>query len=215
MTDSSRTLLLALSLAGTTGACVGTPPTAPSARASFATTEPPEGMPTIVTLAHGHPDFLASSVSFWAKAGADREGIIYFADSTDRRGRGEAFVRLRIRSRSLLAYPDGRAFLPGDSVLITMRVVDPDQILFEMQPSGLRFSSTRPAELKIEYLHADPDYNHDSTVDAEDASIQHALAIWQQEEDGGPFVPLGSVNLEDQQEIFVSVFGFSRFAIAY
>jgi hypothetical protein len=170
---------------------------------------------TIVTLAANHPGYFNPEVSFWARAGQDAEGIIYFADSTDNLGRGEAYARLRIRPGSLLAFPDGRLFARGDSVLISMRVVDPDRVLFEMQPSGLRFSSSRPAELKIEYAHADPDYNQDGILDAADAAIQHALAIWQQEARGEPFVMTASVNFEAQREIQARAVSFSRFAIAY
>jgi hypothetical protein len=215
MSIQTRCIPSFLLLALLTGACASEPTTAPEPSAAvFARTQTYADV-AIVTLEPGHPGYLNPEVSFWAKAGKDAEGIIYFADPAERRGRGQAYARFRVRSRSLLAYPDGRPFGPGDSVLISMRVVDPDRILLEMLPSGLRFSASRPAELKIEYSHADPDYNHDGVVDTEDAAIQHVLAIWHQEVPGGPFVMSPSVNFEDKREILAQVFRFSRLAIAY
>jgi hypothetical protein len=197
------------------GGCNSEPATGPETPAQVSARRQAAGQVVIITLEANHPGFFNPEVSFWAKAGKDTEAIIYFADSTERSGRGQGYARLRVRPSSLLAYPDGRLFAPGDSVLITMRVADPDLILFEMQPSGLRFSTARPAELKIEYDHADPDYNHDGVVDAADAAIQHALAIWQQEGPGEPFFLTESVNIEASRQILAKVLSFSRLAIAY
>lgn len=167
----------------------------------------------ILRLAPDHPPFEATSVSFWARRGDSREGKLYFLNSEGQRG--EEFAVLKIDSQSLLARPDGSLIQVGDSVLITMTVVDQSQLLVELQPSGLRFSSSKPAELKLDYGEADDDYNGDGRVDGKDSEAELQFAIWRQEKPGDPFVRLGSVKVEDLKEVEAKLVSFSRYAIAY
>lgn len=177
------------------------------------TNKPPAQL-TVVRLAPSSAPLFNSPDSFYAVKGEDRELRIDFQDPATG-GAGEEFLRLRVRPGSLLSRPDGSPFAPGDSVLITVRVVDPTQILFEMEPSGLTFDSAEPAELKIHYDHADHDFNDDGTIDVFDARLKSQLAIWKQELPTDPFVRLGSVNVEESEEINADVLGFTRYAIAY
>lgn len=151
--------------------------------------------------------------SFYAKKGEDREVRIYFQDEVG--GSGEEFLRLSVSAPSLLARPDGTPFLNGDSVLIKVSITDPTRILFDMEPAGLTFDPTRPAELKIEYAHADHDFNEDGSVNLADDQIKHILSIWRQETLADPFVRLGSVNEESLEEMSAEILGFTRYAIAY
>lgn len=199
----SLILLAAALLAGTTACSDSTTPTD--------TTRPPADL-NVVRLAAGSPSLLNAEDSFYAKKGEDREVRIFFQDAG---GQGEEFLRLRIRPDALLARPDGTPFLAGDSVLITVRVVDPTNILFELEPSGLTFSPAEPAELKIHYNHANHDFNDDGSIDVTDTQIKSRLAIWRQESLTDPFVRLSSVNAEDLEEINADILGFSRYAIAY
>ena len=173
---------------------------------------PPENL-NVARLASTSPPLFNPEESFFAKKGEDRELRIYFQDVSG--GQGEEFLRLRVRDESLLSRPDGTPFAAGDSVLITVRVVDVTRILFEADPSGLTFNPSQPAELKIHYSHADHDFNEDGTIDASDDQIKSQLAIWRQETLSGPFIRLGSVNIEGLEEINADILGFSRFAIAY
>ena len=66
---------------------------------------------------------------------------------------------------SLLALPDGTPILPGDSVLIQVSVVDPTEMLFDLEPTGLKFNPAAPARLKIHYDHAGGDLNDDGVAD--------------------------------------------------
>ena len=175
-------------------------------------TRPPESL-NVARLASTSPPLFNPEESFFAKKGEDRELRIYFQDVSG--GQGEEFLRLRVRDESLLSRPDGTPFAAGDSVLITVRVVDVTRILFEADPSGLTFNPSQPAELKIHYSHADHDFNEDGTIDASDDQIKSQLAIWRQETLTGPFIRLGSVNIEGLEEINADILGFSRFAIAY
>ena len=167
----------------------------------------------IIRLADTSPPLLNAVDSFYAVRGEDREVRIFFADVEG--GEGEEYLRLRINARSLLARPDGTPFQEGDSVLVHVQVVDPTQLLFDLQPTGLRFSTADPAELKIHYDHANDDFNDDGRVDQEDDSIETTLGIWRQENPGDPFVRLGSAVVEDLKEIDGDLQGFSRYALAY
>lgn len=151
--------------------------------------------------------------SFYAKKGEDRELRIYFQDDVG--GSGEEFLRLRVDAPTLQARPDGTPFLGGDSILITVRVVDPMRVLVEMEPTGLTFDPVVPARLKIHYNHADHDFNEDGAIDISDDLIKSQLAIWRQETLTDPFVRLGSVNVEELEEIDADILGFTRYAIAY
>jgi hypothetical protein len=151
--------------------------------------------------------------SFYAVRGEDREIRIYFQDQSGQAG--EEFMRLRIDAPTLLALPDGTPVLPGDSVLIHVRVVDPAQMLFELEPAGLKFNPLAPARLKIHYDHAAGDINDDGIVNPEDDSIEGTLAIWRQEHPGDPFVRLTSVLAVDIDEAEAGLTGFSRYALAY
>jgi hypothetical protein len=177
------------------------------------TTRPPADL-NFVRLAQTSPPLFEGGVaSFYAVQGEDHEARIYFQDLNG--AQGEEFLRLRVRPASLLARPDGTPIAAGDSVLITVRVVDPDTILFEMEPSGLTFSATEPAELKIHYAHGDHDFNDDGAINVFDDQIKSQLAIWRQPALTDPFVKLGSVNVEESEEINADILGFSRYAIAY
>jgi len=151
--------------------------------------------------------------SFYAVRGQDREVQIFFQDGTG--GPGEEYLRLRVDAPTLLALPDGTPVAIGDSVLIHVRVVDPAQMLFEFQPTGLKFNPAVPARLKIHYDHADGDLNDDGVVDSADTVVEGTLGIWRQENPGDPFVRLGAVLSEDLDEADADLLGFSRYALAY
>ena len=175
-------------------------------------TRPPEDL-NFARLASTSLPLFNAEESFYAKKGEDRELRIFFQDLSG--GQGEEFLRLRVRDESLLSRPDGTPFAAGDSVLITVRVVDVTKILFEMEPSGLSFNPALPAELKIHYSHADHDFNEDGGTNAEDDQIKSQLGIWRQATLTDPFIRLGSVNVEGTEEINADILGFSRYAIAY
>src|SRR6476661_4719418 len=167
----------------------------------------------VIRLASTTPPLFNPVDSFYAKKGEDREVRIYFQDDVG--GAGEEFLRFSVSAPSLLARPDGTPFQTGDSVLIKVSVVDPTEFLFDMEPAGLTFDPAQPARLKIEYVHADHDFNEDGVTTVQDDQIKHSLALWRQETPSDPFVRLGSVNEETLEEISADIVGFTRYAIAY
>lgn len=173
----------------------------------------PPGELTIIRLPASSPPIWNPVDSFYAKKGVDRELRIYFEDAVG--GSGEEYLRFRVDAGSLLARPDGSLFQVGDSVLITVRVVDPQLIYFEFEPSGLTFNPSLPAQLKIEYAEAGGDLDDDGDVDAEDDAIEQVIDLWRQEQPGQDFVKLGAVKIEELDEIEADVIGFTRYAIAY
>ena len=175
-------------------------------------TRPPAEL-NILRLAPSSPLLLNPVDSFYAKKGENREIRIFFADIEG--GQGEEYLRLGIDNESLLARPDGTPFAEGDSILIHVSVVDPDRLLFQMEPSGLTFSSDKPARLKIHYGHSGDDLNDDGKVDGQDDSIESTLSIWRQETPSDPFIRLGSIRSQDLREIDADLQGFSRYALAY
>jgi hypothetical protein len=179
------------------------------------TTKPPAEL-NIVKLAQTSPPLFNAADSFYAKRGEDRVVRIFFLDPVTG-GPGEEYLRLRVDAASLFARPDGTLFLVGDSILIHVQVVPTAtaQLLFELQPSGLRFSSNAPARLKIHYDQADDDFNEDGHVDGVDDSIETTLGIWRQETPSDPFVRLGAAVVTELKEIEADLQGFSRYALAY
>jgi len=157
--------------------------------------------------------FVDTVVTFYAVRGQDREGMIFFLASDG--SPGEEFVRLKIGSATLLARPDGSPIADGDSVLITMRVVDPALLLVEFQPSGLQFNPAEPAELEMQYGEGDDDLNHDGRQDSEDAALISSLGIWRQELPGLPFVRLSSSLFTSIAACDTKITGFTRYALAY
>ena len=166
---------------------------------------------TFLRPAPGAPQFADTTVQFYAKRGEDREIRIRYAVAGDL----EEFVRFRVRPEALVAYPDGRPIAVGDSVLITLRIVDFARLIVEFQPTGLRFSTERPAELKFKYNHTSRDLDGDGDVDADDARAETLLAIWRQEAPGQPWVRLSSSIEFDIDEIEAEITTFSGYALAY
>lgn len=169
--------------------------------------------PTIVALPVGAPPLYQASTSFYAKKGEDREASLYFQDGSG--GPGERFARLRVRSGSLLSLPDGTPINTGDSVLITLRAVDPTQLLIELDPAGLKFDPAAPATLELSYSATGGDLDDDGLVTLADTTLAGRLGIWRQETAGTPFVLLPSTRLLDLEEVTAQLGGFSRYALAY
>jgi hypothetical protein len=94
-------------------------------------------------------------------------------------------------------------------------MIDPDLLLFEMSPSGLRFNPDEPAELEIEYAEGDDDLNDDGEIDEEDDQLETQLAVWRQATLDADFERLITRLEVDLEEIEADIVGFSRYAIAY
>ncbi len=167
----------------------------------------------LLRLAQNAPALERTEVSFWAIRGRGTEVEIRLAPGGGDDD-GEEFLEFEIPEDALLAYPDGRRFARGDSVRITIRVVDPTRFVFEFQPAGLKFDPRHPAELEVSYEWADPDYDGDGDRDSDDAEIEREFGFWRQERAGQPWFRVGTVRVEEMDEAEAKITGFSKYALA-
>lgn len=164
--------------------------------------------------APGAPALANPSLTFYAVRGADREASIWYrpqsgsSDSTE-------FMEFKVPGAALLTRPDGSTIAAGDSVLITITVSDPQRMIIDFQPAGLRFDPKVPAELKIRFAEANDDYDGDGVVSSSDTTALKQLSIWRQESAGQPWYKVFSATVEDLKEVDADITGFTSYAIAF
>ena len=170
----------------------------------------PQSDLTFLRPAPGSPALVDSSVSFYAVKGQDREVHLLFANTG-----GEEYVRFKVPSEALYKRPDGTLFAAGDSILITVSVVDPTKVMVDFQPSGLKFDPAHPASLRINFGEADDDYNDDGVVNSADTAVVPKFAIWHSESGSTKWTQNSSLVSEEFTEVEGEINGFSNYAIAY
>lgn len=169
--------------------------------------------PNFVTPASGAPSIANPVIAFWAKKGSASEVFMYYhalpgaSDSSD-------FLRFRVRKRSLVNFPSGQPMAQGDSVLITITLVDPVNLIVEFQPAGLMFKASDPAALRLSYLEADHDFNQDGAIDTDDTRIERKLKLWRLHPPN-PWTPQTSTLNRSLDEVETTVPNFTSYAIAY
>ncbi len=174
----------------------------------------PDAQLTIVRQDSLAPPLLTTQASFWAKVGDGREIPLYYQGAAPG-DTGDEYLRFEVPGDGLYRKPDGTAFLPGDSILITVTVLDPTRFLYRFEPSGLRFSPDHPARLKIKYFDCDHDFNGDGVIDAEDVRIEGLLGVWERSGPGASWFRLGAVQFEELDELDANIPGFSDHSIAW
>ncbi len=170
--------------------------------------------PVFLMTAAGAPSLANPTVSFYAVKGKDREAFIWYNaepggdDSTK-------LVRFKVPKKSLCKRPDGTNIANGDSLLITMTVVDAAKQMVDFQPSGLVFCSGRPAKLTMWYEQADHDFDQDGDIDASDLAWESFLSIWKQETPTSPWERVTTVLQDDDDEAEADITGFTAYLVAY
>ncbi|MFN0098776.1 MAG: hypothetical protein ACKVS7_08890 [Gemmatimonadaceae bacterium] len=164
--------------------------------------------------APGAPAIANPVVSFYAVAGQSREVFMYYRS---RPGRTDStvFIRFKVSDGALLTRPNGTPFVNGDSILITMTLVDPARFIVRFSPSGLRFDPSDPAELEYNFLEADDDLDEDGEITATDSTYRAMLAIWKRENSTAPWIKQASILAGDLDEIEVDVISFTDYIIAW
>lgn len=153
-----------------------------------------------------------ATLSFWAYTlQATSAEIDYLgADSA-----WHPYVAVTIPAGSLWKRPDGSSFGLVDSVLITM-TVDSNQVLVDMEPTGLQFNPAAPATLKIWYSGADPDFNGDGVVNQLDAMIEQLwLRVWVQPDPLHPWTLVPSVQDVTEKSFTALLRHFSGYAVSW
>ncbi len=156
---------------------------------------------------------LRDSVSFYAKAGADRRVELFYRGYSN--DTGEALLTLEVRASSLLKHPDGSPFQPGDSILITVTVPDTTTFDFVFSPAGLQFNPSDPARLRIEYNYANHDFNNDGQHDTEDDHARSLLNVWRREPPDTLWTSQGASNSVEFEELESAILSFSHYAVAW
>lgn len=126
-----------------------------------------------------------------------------------------ALLKLQIGQGALDRHPDGSPIAQGDSVLISMRVVDSYHLVVDFQPEGLRFSATDRPILIFSWAGCGDDLNYDGRIDASDNVIVDRLGIWRQESKGLPWFKQNGVTSRATREVSASISGFTGYALAF
>lgn len=162
-----------------------------------------------VRMSASAPQLESLVLSFWAKKGVDKDVRLRYKNG------GEDYVRFRVPASALLQRPDGAPIANGDSVFITITVVDPTKYIVKFEPAGLRFSTSSPAQLEFEFGQSDHDLDGNGIVDSADTTLRSQLAIWRQEASGLPWTKLSSKVEIEIDEVSADIVGFSGYALAY
>lgn len=174
----------------------------------------PDARLNFVRQAAAAPPLLATRDSFWAKVGEDRRVQLYYQGALPA-DTGEEFLRFEVSGDALYRRPDGSAFQAGDSILITVTVIDPARFNFEFTPEGLQFNPDHPARLRVHYDHSDKDFDDDGDEDAVDDEIETELDLWYRRVAGALWFRVGAVKFEDLDEIDANIRTFSQYAVAW
>jgi hypothetical protein len=163
-----------------------------------------------VRVRQGAPGLASVQAQFWARFDRNREVKLYFrprpgdADSTE-------FLEFKVPGGSLLRDASGRIFANSDSVLITITVPDPSRFQVVFAPAGLRFNPNRPAELEFSLDERDDDLDGDG--DTKDDNFLE-LGMWRQETPTSLWERIGSVVIEELEDIKADILGFTGYAVA-
>ena len=199
--------LVALSLAATllAGGCSSDGPTDTSTNQNLHFLSPAPDAPALGL----------QTLTFTAVQGQDTEVFMWYRRRPERADSSK-LLRLRIRDRARITLPNGTPLLNGQSVVITITVTDPQRLIVDLQPTGLRFTGDdEPANLTLWYVEQDDDLNDDGVVNATDDSIERTLAIYRRETATAPWARLTSNVVVESDEVEAILRGFSNYVIAY
>lgn len=160
------------------------------------------------------PPLVAMQATFWAKVGDGRDVRLSYQGATPA-DTAQEFLRFEVPGDGLYRKPDGSPFVTGDSILITVTVLDPARFHFEFEPSGLRFSPEHPARLKVKYFNAEHDFNGDGVEDPDDDAIETVLDLWRRTGPGALWFKIGAVKFEELDELDANIFSFTEHAVAW
>lgn len=164
-----------------------------------------ESQLTFVRVDPAAPPLDALEVSFWAVRGEERQVQITYDSGPY--GNGKCLL-FRVPED---AVPLGVA--PGDSVQVTIRVMDASEFRFEFQPQGLQFDPAHPARLEIRYRWADPDFDGDGDVDPRDLLLSETFGLWKLT-GAETWERVPADRRRDVLEIHAPIVGFTQYALA-
>jgi hypothetical protein len=140
--------------------------------------------------------FAQWTATMWAVRGESRSMHLDYGD-------GKRFATFTVGADALLSDAAGRPLAEGDSVQITMRVVNPAVFVVDMQPSGLRFNPASPAVLEFSL-----DRAKRSSLNA------RGLSFWKLESATSPWEPVDGAFDYERRTATARVPGFTLYVIA-
>jgi hypothetical protein len=186
--------------------CDSDGPTAPESRTSDEL--------NFLHVAAGTPPLSATQVNFYAVKGRATGIDVYFhatAGSTD----SLKLLGFHVGPNALDRRPDGTTIAQGDSVLISLTVIDPYHLVVDFQPAGLKFSPADLPTLSLSWSACGNDLNYDGRIDANDDLVVNKLDIWRKESASLPWFKQDGVISKDAREVTTGIPGFTGYALAF
>jgi hypothetical protein len=186
---------------------------------------PPSGvtMPRADVVASGEPHLLQQApntpalektkITFVATKGTETEVTLKYGKDATHKDK-QIFAQFTIPPLGLKTRPDGRPIGIGESIEITLTVIDPLKFLIKLEPSGLKFDPANNAVLTLSYIYAIQDFNGDGEINDVDRDIERNLRLWRK--DGtAPFQKLEGTPQLATDRVSAVIGGFSNYLIAY
>lgn len=127
----------------------------------------------------------------------------------------QPYLLFDVPANALAARPDGSPIAAGDSVFITL-TIDPQGLVVQFEPSGLRFDATERAVLRMYYTGAGGDYDADGDTDAVDGEIERDLmGMFYQAAAMDPWVTMGAEHSLSGRWFTTWLEHFSGYAVAW
>jgi hypothetical protein len=150
-------------------------------------------------------------LSFWAVKGKSANVRVQYQPVS---GMSNNFLQFSIPKTGLLTGANGARLRTGDSLQITLSI-DPRTFLVAFQPSGVQFSASTPATLRMWYQNADPDLNGDGVVDSTDDALSLQLGMWTSPDTFDSWTTMSSVLDPSGKSVTASVYHFSGYSVAW
>ena len=167
---------------------------------------------TVVRVDPDAPPLEQASVTFWLVRGQPTEVEIRYLLQDGYDGK---CLRLVIPAEAPLRHADGRMIAAGDSVQVTVRVIDPALFLFEIDPAGVQLNPAHPARLEIRYRWIAQDTDGDGLVNERDNALSNRFRLWAQDPESQLWSAVPSAaRFSDIQEIHAPITTFTRYALA-
>jgi hypothetical protein len=158
----------------------------------------PEERLTFIRVAPDAPPLETLEVTFTVVAGVETVAEIRYDNAYN----GGKCLLFRIPAETVITRPDGTVVTPGESIEITILVVDEARYLYEFAPAGVRFSSANPAQLEVNY----------AWKLQEDERTEARFGFWKQPAPGGLWSREATVRSETEARTEVT--SFTRYALA-
>ncbi|HEV2670592.1 MAG TPA: hypothetical protein VGU74_05830 [Gemmatimonadales bacterium] len=114
-------------------------------------------------------------VAFWLSRDKATQVIVRYRPAAGE-SEGQPFLLFDVPKGALRTAGGGAKLAKKDSILITM-TIDPASFLVDFQPSGVLFTSPKPATLVFWYQNAEQDLNGDGVVNGADRVLLDQLRI--------------------------------------